>query len=122
MALSACTSDFTMADVIGTWGGDHLVMVLTATGGTTEYDCAVGRVSSDWSVTPDGIFTATGRHIPGHGGPIRIDEDTTGRPARYQGSIRGRTMTLTVVLTDSAQVVGTYSLTKGRSGSVFKCV
>jgi hypothetical protein len=120
--LAACNTNVDSIDVIGPWGGPHLAMVLTATGGTLEYDCAAGTISNDWTVTPDGLFAATGQHMPGHGGPIRIDEDTVRRPARYQGTIRGRTMTLTVVLTDSATVLGVYSLTRGVTGSVFKCL
>ncbi len=121
-AVAACNSDFTTTDIVGPWGGQHALMVLTATGGTMEYDCAAGTISNDWTVTPDGLFAATGQHIPGHGGPIRIDEDTVRRPARYQGTIRGHTMTLTVVLTDSSQVLGVFDLTEGRTGSVFKCL
>jgi hypothetical protein len=121
-ALAACNTNFDSMDVIGPWGGPHLAMVLKANGGTMEYDCAAGTISNDWTVTPDGLFAATGQHMPGHGGPSRIDEDTVRRPARYQGTIRGRTMTLTVVLTDSATVLGVYSLTRGNTGSVFKCL
>jgi hypothetical protein len=120
--LAACNTNFESMDVIGSWGGPHAVMALTTTGGTMEYDCAAGTISNDWTVTPDGIFAATGQHMPGHGGPIRIGEDTVRRPARYQGSIRGKIMTLTVVLTDSAAVLGVYSLTRGQTGSVFKCL
>jgi len=121
-ALAACNTNFNSMDVVGPWGGQHLAMVLTATGGTMEYDCAAGTISNDWTVTPDGLFAATGEHMPGHGGPGRIDEDTVRRPARYQGTIRGRTMTLTVVLTDSATVLGVFSLTRGQTGSVFRCL
>ena len=120
--LAACNTNFDSMNIIGPWGGQHAVMVLTATGGTMEYDCAAGTISNDWTVSPDGIFAATGQHMPGHGGPVRIDEDTVRRPARYQGTIRGSTMTLTVVLTDSATVLGVFSLTRGQAGSVFKCL
>ena len=89
-ALAACNNDFTPVDVLGPWSGLHAAMVLTATGGTMEYDCATGTISSDWTVTPDGLFAATGRHLQGHGGPLPIGGgDTTTRPARYQGTIRG---------------------------------
>jgi hypothetical protein len=122
-AIAACNNDFSAMNMIGPWGGPHAAMVLTTTGGTMEYDCASGTISNDWTVTPDGLFAATGRHLPGHGGPIPIGGgDTLTRPARYQGTIRGHTMTLTVVLTDSATVLGVFDLTQGRSGSVFKCL
>ncbi len=122
VVLAACNTNVESMDVLGPWGGPHAAMVLTTTGGTLEYDCAAGTISNDWTVTPDGIFAATGQHMPGHGGPVRIGEDTVRRPARYQGSIHGSIMTLTVVLTDSATVVGVFSLTRGRTGSVFRCL
>lgn len=120
-ALS-CNSDLMNSDVAGSWGGDHALLTLTPLGGTIEYDCASGSVAANWQVTPDGIFTATGGYLAGHGGPIRIDEDTTSRPVRYQGTIRGSTMKLTVTLTDSAKVLGVFDLVRGRNGSVFKCL
>lgn len=121
--IAGCNNDFSSMNIIGPWGGPHAAMVLKANGGTVEYDCASGTIANDWTVTPDGFFAATGRHLPGHGGPIPIGGgDTTTRPARYQGTIRGRAMTLTVVLTDSAQVLGVFDLTQGRTGPVYKCL
>ncbi|HEV8599108.1 MAG TPA: hypothetical protein VGQ69_07080 [Gemmatimonadales bacterium] len=44
------------------------------------------------------------------------------RPARYDGRVRGDTMTLTVTLTDPNEVLGTCTLVYGRSPYVFKCL
>lgn len=122
-AMTACNTDFDTMDVIGPWGGPHAALVLADTGGTIEYDCATGTILNDWTVTPNGLFAATGRHLQGHGGPLPIGGgDTLTRPARYQGTIRGSKMTLTVVLTDSAVVLGVFDLVRGKTGPVVKCL
>jgi hypothetical protein len=69
-----------------------------------------------------GSFDVTGDYVQEHGGPIRSDETVDRQPARYTGTVRGNTMTLLVRLTATAQDLGTYTLTRGSSGRVFKCL
>jgi hypothetical protein len=57
-----------------------------------------------------------------HGGPIRLGEVPDSHPANYAGVVRGDAMTLTVRLTDSADAIGTFSLTRGSPGRVVKCL
>lgn len=128
LALTACSgtsADTTTAPpsaLIGTWGGDHAGLVATSTGGTLEYDCAAGRIIGPLLPASDGRFVASGTHTPGHGGPIRIDEVLSSRPARYTGRVTGDLLSLTVVMTDSNATVGTFALTRGRSPNVVKCL
>ena len=58
-------------------------------------------------------------HHREHGGPIRIDEENAGSPAIYSGSVTGDTMTMTVKLADSDEVVETFTLKRGGAGRVF---
>jgi hypothetical protein len=44
------------------------------------------------------------------------------RPASYSGTVDGDRMDLTVTLTDSAQVVGTYELERGSDGQIVRCL
>jgi len=106
----------------GTWGGVHLEAALTETGGTLEYDCAAGTISS--ALVPDerGRVSATGIHSPGHGGPVRQDEIPPRLPARYDGVVRGDLLTLTVTLTEANQQIGTFELRRGEPGRVFRCL
>jgi hypothetical protein len=106
----------------GTWGGVHLQANLTESGGTLEYDCAAGTISS--ALVPDerGRVSVTGIHSPGHGGPVRQDEVPPRLPARYDGVVRGDRLTLTVTLTDTNEQIGTFDLTRGAPGSVFRCL
>jgi hypothetical protein len=120
-ALAGCLEANAPALVTGDWGGQHLGLIATAMGAELEYDCATGKIAGP--IRPDGAgrFSVTGEHYPGHGGPIRVDEEQVKRPARYDGVVRGATMTLTVTLTDSNEALGFFTLVYGRSPFVFKC-
>jgi hypothetical protein len=91
-------------------------------GATVEYDCASGTIDEPISLDSRGNFSAVGTHTPGHGGPALIDEVPERHPAQYVGSTDGKTMTLTVTLSDSGEQVGTYKLVRGASPAVFKCL
>ncbi len=105
----------------GDWGGQHIGMVVNNDGAAIEYDCARGTIDQTL-LAADGMFTAIGTHIRGHGGPVREGEIPDKHPARYDGRIDGRTMTLEVTLTDSGEKLGTFTLERGASPSVFKCL
>ena len=120
--MSANTSTASQSrNLRGTWGGEHIAMEVTDGGATIEYDCAHGRITE--KITPDaeGKFKAKGTHKREHGGPTRDDEDD-GQPAIYRGSIKAETMTLTVELAANDESIGTFTLTKGRTGRVRKCL
>ena len=55
----------------GTWGGDHVELVLDAAHGSLEFDCAHGTMQAPIPVAGDGTFTVTGTFVREHGGPIR---------------------------------------------------
>jgi len=122
MALAACSST-TSPDAIvsGTWGGDHALLEITATGAAIEFDCAHGTLSVPLTLNR-GAFDVTGDYVQEHGGPIRSDETVDRQPARYTGTISGNTMTMLVRLTATGQDRGTYTLVRGASGRVFKCL
>jgi hypothetical protein len=107
---------------VGAWGGDHVNLLLTATGGTLEYDCAHGTIDQPFFTDSSGRFDLAGTHTREHGGPIRIGEKEDKRPARYTGTTDGRTMTLTVKLTGSNDPLGTFTLTRGQLGRIVKCL
>jgi len=121
MILAACSEATLISLQINMWGGDHIGITLTATGGTVEYDCAMGRIDQPITLQ-NGRFDVRGVHWPGQGGPIGVDTFPTPRPARYQGSVSGDRMTVTVTLTDKNEVLGTYTAWKGRSPNVIKCL
>lgn len=120
-ATATCGSSPTGPVPSGDWGGQHIGMVVKSSGATIEYDCASGTID-EALVTADGMFTAIGTHIRGHGGPVREGEIADKHPARYDGRTDGKTMTLDVTLTDSGEKLGTFTLQRGASPNVFKCL
>jgi hypothetical protein len=109
-------------DALGLWGGSHVSMQITSTGGRVEYDCAEGVIQGP--IRPDGTgrFIATGTHTPGHGGPIREDEILPSFRARYDGQISGERMNLVVTLIDTGAVLGPFELRHGSHGRLVRCL
>jgi hypothetical protein len=118
----ACLDPEMPAPVLGEWGGEHLGLVASVEGAELEFDCATGRTRG--AIIPDaaGRFSVAGFHAPGHGGPIRDDEVTVELPARYDGMVRGELMTISITLLDWATTLGPYTLLRGASPHVFKCL
>lgn len=104
------------------WGGQHIGLLVLTGGATIEYDCASGTIDEPLTVDSRGGFTAMGTHTRGHGGPAMIGEILDRRPARYTGSTDGTSMTLRVTLTDDGQSLGAFTLTRGASPAVVKCL
>lgn len=120
LALVSC-DDLTITHLeFTTWGGQHIGLVITVSGATVEYDCAEGEILEPIRLV-DGTFDALGLHYMGMGGPIGVDR-VHPRPARYRGSVKGNEMTMTVTLNDTQEKVGTYTLTRGASPHVVKCL
>jgi hypothetical protein len=105
----------------GTWGGQHIQMSVAKGAATIEYDCANGTIAGPLRVDSRGRFSLLGKHVRERGGPVRIGKDNEGAPARYTGWTDGKTMKLTVTLVDTKTELGTFELTRGNSGRVFKC-
>lgn len=121
LIAAACSTSPDQVVPTGAWGGEHALLQVSATSATIEFDCAHGALPAPLPLD-GGAFDVAGDFFPEHGGPIRVDEPTVRRPARYSGTIDKQTMTLRVRLTDTAEDVGTFTLTFGASGRVFKCV
>ena len=122
LGLAGCMGPDTPEVVTGEWGGVHLGLVASDSGADLEYDCASGHIAGQIRPDGNGRFSAAGTHFPGHGGPIREDEVRETRPARYDGTVRGEKMTITVTLPDSGETLGTFILTRGASPHVIKCL
>ena len=122
LATVACLEPELPAPVLGEWGGEHLGLVATLQEVQLEFDCATGRTSA--AITPDaaGRFAVAGFHVPGHGGPIREDDEPVAIAARFDGTVRGDLMTISVTLPEWATTLGPYTLVRGASPRVFKCL
>jgi hypothetical protein len=121
-AAGPCSKDLAGPIAASEWGGEHVGLTVSATGGTLEYDCASGTIDQPILAATDGSFSAIGTHTRGHGGPSMIGEIPDRHPARYDGWTDGETMRLSVTLTDTGDKLGSFTLVRGQSPRVFRCL
>jgi hypothetical protein len=105
----------------GTWGATHVRVDVGESSATIEFDCAHGQIDGPLVTDRRGHFDLKGTFAREHGGPVRDNEQSAGQPARYTGWTDGKKMTLTVTLADQKETIGTFNLTLGGGGRVFKC-
>lgn len=120
--LAACGKTPTAADLLGTWGGEHIALTVTEAGATIQYDCASGTIDEPLVPDANGRFRARGTFIPAKGGPIVEEEEPAQYPALYQGTTDGEAMTLNVTRLDTGESVGTFFLVLGAPPRVFYCL
>lgn len=106
----------------GSWGGQHIGMVVTDTGATIQYDCALGTIAGPLVLDPSGAFRWEGVHYPGHGGPVRIDEPPNAHAAIYTGHATSDRLTLTLQVPDLGMAPQTFTLVRGGSAMVMRCL
>jgi hypothetical protein len=119
LCASGCGGSATMPSLMGQWGGDHVSLVVADQTSHVELDCAHGDFSG--AVDSD-RFAIQGTFVREHGGPIRVDEKADSHPAMFSGTVSGTSMTLTIRLTDTNELVGSFTLTRGSPGRVVKCL
>ena len=117
-----CAKDLAGPIAPSEWGGEHVGLTVLATGGNLEYDCATGTIDQPILAATNGNFVALGFHIRGHGGPVMQGEIPDHHPARYDGWTNGEKMTLSVTLTDTGEKLGEFTLIRGQSPHVFRCL
>ena len=118
---ASCATPAAVGPVTGAWGAEHVGLLLRPDGGTLEYDCAAGRIDEPLVALGDGRFTASGSHMPGIGGPERVDQPRQSFPATYRGSVRGDRMTLSVRVANG-QLLGPYELRRGAPPRLLRCL
>ena len=122
LSVLGCVDPEVSGPVLGDWGGEHLGLIAGVEGAALEFDCATGEITE--AIVPDGAgkFSAAGFHTPGHGGPVRDDEVPVRIPAHFTGTVRGSLMTIEVTLPAWAMTIGPFTLLRGASPRVFKCL
>jgi hypothetical protein len=105
----------------GTWGGDHILLVVNDTIASLEFDCATGRIPAP-ILLEEGFFISAGTYTADIGGPAR--EGTVNPPqlASYQGRVAGDRMSISVSLLGAQEAIGRFELKRGSTGRVFKCL
>ena len=107
---------------IGSWGGEHIGLMVSENGAHLEFDCASGDIGEPLTVDREGRLGVDGVYIREHGGPIRSGEEPDRKRARYSGRIEGNALTLDITLIDSNESVGTFTLTHGAEPVIRKCL
>jgi hypothetical protein len=121
--VSACSDDSSSPNLSaeGTWGAEHLRLVVESDGAVLEYDCAHGTIDGAFVFDSDGNFDLVGTHVH-EGGPIGEDNPPEVLSVRYLGRIVGDIMMIQVRLSDSGEILGRYALHRGQSGEIRKCL
>lgn len=109
---------------IGSWGGEHIQLDVTAEGAKVEFDCAAGTIDEPLLFDPNGNFEVHGTHAIARGGPGQpgMPSLMPERPALYRGWTDGNRMHLTVILVESGREVGTFSLVLGQRAYLERCM
>jgi hypothetical protein len=121
LGLTGCAGvEQTGVPVTGRWGGIHVGLSLTASGGSLEYDCAAGTIGP---VVPGpyGHFSADGMHTPGMGGPEIEDQPRPAFSVIYTGTVQGDRMTFAGRL-DNGVHLGPFTLRRGAEPTIFRCL
>lgn len=118
-AVVACDSgfDFPAGAVTGTWGGANAGLIANDSAAHVHIGCTLGDLTGPLHIDADGRFDATGLY---NVSAFPVDRGIL-HPARFIGQIIGRTMTLTVVLTDTTRQFGPVALTYGREPEMGPC-
>ena len=119
LALVACSAATStpLTDIVGTWGGENAGMIVSGTEFHVHIGCTLGNAPGRLRPDAEGRFTATGTY---NVDAYPVDRGIT-HPATFTGQITGRTMTLTVTLTDTGQALGPVTLTYGKEPKMGPC-
>ena len=104
----------------GKWGGQHISMNVAPASTEIEFDCGRATVPGAIETDNDGRFAATGTFLQERPGPTTPNGPAQ-RPMRLSGTVKGDDMQVSIVLTDSNEDLGTFTLTFGRTARLVKC-
>lgn len=117
IALGCASTGAPITDVTGTWGGDDAGLIATDTSAHVHIGCTLGDTKGRIIPDADGHFSIAGTYdvdaYPVERGIIH--------PALFTGQIVGRSMTLTVTLTDTARTLGPVTLVFGKEPKMGAC-
>lgn len=103
----------------GSWGGAHARIEVKDEETRVELDCAYGVIPGVLAVGKNGAVDTLGALVQ-QGSRAETDAGQ-GEPARFRGTLTGKTLTLTVTLVGPSQDLGTFKLVRGRPGRLAAC-
>jgi hypothetical protein len=105
----------------GSWGGTGVSLVIEKGSATAEFDCATVLIQGPIKAGRDGRFTIVGSLKRSGPGPIRTNFTPKPQDVQFTGRIKGRQMTLKVVMAETDELFGTYTLELGKTPHLRKC-
>ena len=106
-----------VTEVRGTWGGENAGLVVSDSAAHVHIGCTLGDAQGPIRPDPDGRFDVAGTY---NVDAFPVDRGIV-HPARFVGRVSGRTMTLSVVLTDTTLQLGPVVLVHGREPRMGPC-
>jgi hypothetical protein len=101
----------------GSWGGEHVGLLVGPAGAAVDLDCAHGEITAPMRLDDDGGFSLPGYYIRDVG-PAEVPED---RPAAtYSGRYDGRSLTLSFVA-DTGESGGPFTAFPGAPAQLQEC-
>jgi hypothetical protein len=104
----------------GSWGGDQVLLSVSDDGASIEFACAHGKITERMVTDSEGKFSVKGTFIRERGGPTRQGEER-GDDVTYSGAVQSETMTLKV-LNGAGETIGDFTLVRGKSVRLRKCL
>ena len=105
----------------GLWGGSHISMEVERGKARLQFDCANAEITSRLITDSAGRFELSGRYTQEHGGPVRLDQKPKYQEALFTGTLKGDTLDLAIVLTESRDKVGDFRLKYGQEPELYRC-
>lgn len=119
LLAGACEASRMQLDTVavGTWGGDDAGLIVSTDGAHAHIGCTLGDVAGPIFLDAEGRFDVAGQwNVDAY----PIDRGIL-HPARLSGRTDGRTLTLSVLLTDTSRVLGPALLTFGMEPRMQNC-
>jgi hypothetical protein len=105
----------------GRWGGDNIGLNIESNDAAVEFDCAAGSIDGPFITDSSGRFDLLGSwwFTP----PVVFEGwQPEKRPARYSGVVKAGTMTMTVILLDEDQFLGSFTLVFNQTPRIVRCL
>lgn len=106
---------------IGTWGARGAEIVTEKTSVKLRFDCADGEIPRALRTDKRGKFKVEGTYTKRGFGPIRINKPLAIEPATYEGRVTGKSMKIKITVIATGDLVGEFTLIRGREARIRGC-
>ena len=107
--------------ISGTWGATGAEMSVEKESVKLKFDCADGEIPLTLKMDKRGNFKVEGTYTRRGFGPIRINKPPTAEPVIYEGKVTGRSMKFKITVIATGDLVGEFTLKRGREATIHSC-